>query len=139
MSLVRSTLHRQGARWIVAIGVIGAALFFGDAIITPAISVLSAVEGLEVVQPTLAAWVVPITVVVIFGAVLLPALRHGAGRTIFGPVMVVWFLTLGITGLLHVVAEPEVLWAVNPAYGILFLATALGHGVHRHRRGVPLR
>ena len=66
MSLVRSTFSDKAARWIVALGVIGAALFFGDAIITPAISVLSAVEGLEVVQPTLASWVVPVTLVVIF-------------------------------------------------------------------------
>ena len=121
MSLVRSTLTSKRAGWIAAIGVAGAALFFGDAIITPAISVLSAVEGLEVVQPSLSAWVVPITVVLI--AVLFFFQRFGTARvsTIFGPVMVVWFITLGITGLLHVLQNPMVLWAVNPANGILFL------------------
>ena len=121
MSLVRSTLtHKAG--WIAAIGVIGAALFFGDAIITPAISVLSAVEGLEVVQPSLAPWVVPITVVLIL--VLFVFQRFGTAKvsTVFGPVMVVWFLTLAITGLIHVVQNPVVFWSINPAYGILFLA-----------------
>ncbi len=121
MSLVRSTFTK-GTGWIVALGVVGAALFFGDAIITPAISVLSAVEGLEVVQPTLASWVVPITVVVIVALFFLQ--RFGTARVsaIFGPVMVVWFLTLGISGLVHVVGNPTVLWAINPAHGILFLA-----------------
>jgi KUP system potassium uptake protein len=121
MALVRSSFDK-GTGWIVTMGVIGAALFFGDAIITPAISVLSAVEGLEVVQPRLANWVVPITVAVI--VVLFFAQRFGTHRVsaIFGPIMVVWFLTLGITGLVHVLHDPIVLWSVNPAYGILFLS-----------------
>jgi KUP system potassium uptake protein len=120
MSLVRSTLSKR-AGWIAAVGVVGAALFFGDAIITPAISVLSAVEGLEVVQPSLAQWVVPITVVLIF--VLFAFQRFGTARvsTVFGPVMVVWFLTLGIAGLPHIVQNPVVFWSINPAYGIMFL------------------
>ena len=122
MSLVRSTLTAKHAGLLAAAGVIGAALFFGDAIITPAISVLSAVEGLEVVQPSLTAWVVPVTVVLIVALFFFQ--RFGTARvsTIFGPVMVVWFITLGVTGLLHVLGNPGVLWAVNPAYGILFLA-----------------
>ncbi len=120
MSLVRSTLQHHGG-WIVAVGVVGAALFFGDAIITPAISVLSAVEGLEVVQPSLATWVVPITVVVILFLFVLQ--RFGTARVsvLFGPVMVVWFVTLGVSGLIHIVGNPGVLWAINPANGILFL------------------
>jgi KUP system potassium uptake protein len=122
MSLVRSTLTTKRARWIAAIGVVGAALFFGDAIITPAISVLSAVEGLEVVQPSLASWVVPITVVLIIGLFFFQ--RFGTARvsTVFGPVMVVWFLTLGIIGVIHTVQNPVVFLSINPAYGILFLA-----------------
>jgi KUP system potassium uptake protein len=128
MSLVRSTFSNKASRWIVALGVIGAALFFGDAIITPAISVLSAVEGLEVVQPSLASWVVPITLVVIFGLFFFQ--RFGTARvsTIFGPVMVVWFLTLGIIGIVHIIPNPDVLWALNPANGILFLARHIDTG-----------
>src|SRR3569833_3181321 len=121
MSLVRSTLTTKRAGWVAAVGVIGAALFFGDAIFTPAISVLSAVEGLEVGQPSLTAWVVSITEVLF--AVLFFFQRFGTARVsiVFGPVLVVWFLTLCITGLLHVVQNPSVLWAVTPAHGILFL------------------
>src|SRR3569623_557805 len=121
MSLVRSTLTKR-AGWVAAVGVIGAALFFGDAIITPAISVLSAVEGLEVVQPSLASWVVPITVVLILGLFMFQ--RFGTARvsTIFGPIMVVWFLTYGITGISHIVQNSVVFWSLNPAYGIIFLA-----------------
>jgi len=105
MSLVRSTFTKRTG-WIVAMGVIGAALFFGDAIITPAISVLSAVEGLEVVEPRLAKWVVPITVVVIVGLFMFQ--RFGTARvsTVFGPVMVIWFITLGVAGLVHIVGNP---------------------------------
>jgi KUP system potassium uptake protein len=120
MSLVRSTLTKR-AGLIVAAGVVGAALFFGDAIITPAISVLSAIEGLEVVQPHLANWVVPITVVMIL--LLFGLQRFGTARvsTIFGPIMVVWFLVLGVSGVMHIVDNPAVLWAINPASGIMFL------------------
>jgi len=125
MSLVRSTFTKRTG-WIVAMGVIGAALFFGDAIITPAISVLSAVEGLEVVEPRLAKWVVPITVVVIVGLFMFQ--RFGTARvsTVFGPVMVIWFITLGVAGLVHIVGNPEVLWAINPANGILYLVHHAG-------------
>lgn len=120
MSLVRSTLTGRSG-WVVAIGVLGAALFFGDAIITPAISVLSAVEGLELVTPALTPYVVPITVAII--CVLFFVQRFGTAKvsTIFGPVTVVWFVTLGVIGLVHIVSAPQVLWALNPANAILFL------------------
>ncbi|MEQ1770575.1 MAG: potassium transporter Kup [Devosia sp.] len=120
MSLVRSTLRGHNG-WVVAIGVIGAALFFGDAILTPAISVLSAVEGLEVVTPQLAAWVVPITVGII--VILFTVQRFGTAKvsTVFGPVTVIWFLTLGIAGIAQIIQAPQVLWALNPANGIVFL------------------
>jgi KUP system potassium uptake protein len=126
MSLVRSTLTQKRAGLIVAAGVAGAALFFGDAIITPAISVLSAIEGLEVVQPSLGRWVVPITVVVIL--LLFALQRFGTARvsTIFGPVMVIWFLTLAVSGIVHIVDNPVVFWAINPANGILFLVHHAG-------------
>ncbi|MEO6634685.1 MAG: potassium transporter Kup [Devosia sp.] len=120
MSLVRSTLGKRGG-WVVAAGVVGSALFFGDAIITPAISVLSAVEGLEVVTPTLTRWVVPITVAVII--ILFFVQRFGTAKvsTVFGPVTVIWFLALAIAGIAQIVQAPQVLWALNPANGVLFL------------------
>lgn len=107
--------------WILVLGVIGASLFIGDAIITPAISVLSAVEGLEVVAPTLAEWVVTITVAIILALFFVQ--RFGTERvaSIFGPITALWFLALGVSGLVHIVEQPSVLAAVNPYYGIRFL------------------
>jgi KUP system potassium uptake protein len=124
MSLARSSFAKGG--WITALGVIGAALFFGDAIITPAISVLSAVEGVKLVAPQLSNWVVPITVVIIIG--LFSVQRFGTAKvsTVFGPVMAIWFLTLGITGLIHIFDKPEILLALNPAYGVGFLFSHAG-------------
>jgi KUP system potassium uptake protein len=120
MSLVRGAVSGKSG-WLTGIGVIGAALFFGDAIITPAISVLSAVEGLETVTPALTRFVVPITVAII--VVLFMVQRFGTAKvsSIFGPVTVVWFLTLGITGIAQIIHTPSVLWALNPANGLLFL------------------
>ncbi len=121
MSLARSGVAKGG--WITALGVLGAALFFGDAIITPAISVLSAVEGVELIAPQLTSWVVPMTVVIIVG--LFAVQRFGTAKIsiAFGPIMAIWFLTLGISGLIHIVDKPGVLLALNPAYGITFLIT----------------
>ncbi|AKR56282.1 potassium transport protein Kup [Devosia sp. H5989] len=120
MSLARSSFANRPA-WVLFLGVIGASLFFGDAIITPAISVLSAVEGLEIIQPNLTPWVVPITVVVLI--ILFTVQRFGTGgvATVFGPVMGVWFLALGLSGLNHLVHNPSVLVALNPYYGVLFI------------------
>ncbi|MEO7221781.1 MAG: potassium transporter Kup [Devosia sp.] len=120
MSLVRGTISGKSG-WLTTIGVIGAALFLGDAIITPAISVLSAVEGLETVTPALTPFVVPITVAII--VVLFMVQRFGTAKvsSIFGPVTVVWFLTLGTTGIVQIIQAPAVLWALNPANGVLFL------------------
>ncbi|WFP60204.1 MULTISPECIES: potassium transporter Kup [unclassified Mesorhizobium] len=122
MSLARSA-YPQGSRLILAIGLCGAALFFGDSIITPAISVLSAVEGLEVVTPALDAYVVPITLVIL--AVLFAVQRFGTGKVaaVFGPVTATWFLAIGVAGLYHIVDDPSVLLAVNPYYAVYYLAT----------------
>lgn len=106
---------------IMALGLFGAALFFGDSIITPAVSVLSAVEGLEVAAPALHEAVVPITLVVL---VLLFAIQSRGTAVVgrlFGPVMVVWFLSLAIFGLLEIIEEPRILQAVNPLYGLRFI------------------
>jgi len=107
-------------RLVVLMAVLGAALFFGDGVITPSISVLSAVEGLKVAAPALSPWVVPVTVVVLLGLFWLQ--RHGTARmgTLFGPVMVLWFLSLGVVGVWNIVRSPGVLWALNPWYAVQF-------------------
>jgi KUP system potassium uptake protein len=111
--------HRQ--RFIILIGILGAAMFYGDGVITPAISVLSAVEGLEVAAPALKSFVIPVTLLVILGLFLVQ--RHGTARVgaLFGPVMLVWFSTLALLGLYNIAAAPQVLKALNPLYGIGFL------------------
>ncbi|WP_108396519.1 potassium transporter Kup [Devosia submarina] len=112
--------------WVTGLGVIGAALFFGDAIITPAVSVLSAVEGLEVVAPRLTRFVIPITLVLIVG--IFAVQRFGTAKVsiVFGPITAIWFLVLGISGLAHILQYPSVLLALNPWLGIEFLATHAG-------------
>ncbi len=106
---------------LAVLGVFGATLFYGDAIITPAISVLSAVEGLGVLAPRLSTFVVPITVGVLTALFVIQ--RYGTARvgTLFGPLTLVWFLTLGTLGAIGVASNPAVLAALNPAYGIAFL------------------
>jgi KUP system potassium uptake protein len=109
-------------RWLVLLGVFGAALLYGDGVITPAISVLSAVEGLEVATPLFTPYVVPITLAIIIGLFLIQ--RGGTARIggLFGPVMLLWFGVLALLGLIHIVQHPAVLLAVNPAYAVRFFA-----------------
>jgi KUP system potassium uptake protein len=106
----------------VAIAALGTALFYCDALITPAISVLSAVEGLEILNPELDSAVVPVTVVIITALFLFQ--RRGTARVggMFGPIMVVWFTTLGVLGVTSIVREPRVLEALFPGFGIALLA-----------------
>ena len=105
---------------IIALGLIGAALLYGDGVITPAISVLSAVEGLEVVAPQSQYLVIPLTVGIL--AVLFFYQRHGTAKVgrIFGPVMVIWFLVIGALGLREILLAPQILAAANPWYGLRF-------------------
>ncbi|RUV10452.1 KUP/HAK/KT family potassium transporter, partial [Mesorhizobium sp. M5C.F.Ca.IN.020.32.2.1] len=123
MALARKA-YPAGSSIILAIGLCGAALFFGDAIITPAISVLSAVEGLSVVTPAFDPYVVPITLVIL--AVLFAVQRFGTGRvaSVFGPVTGLWFLAIGIAGLVHILDDVSVLLAINPYYAVVYLAEA---------------
>ena len=117
------TRHRT-ALILAALGVFGASLFFGDSMITPAISVLSAIEGIEIVDPDFEKWIVPITVGII--VVLFYVQRHGTaivGRA-FGPVMVAWFLAIGACGVTGIVAHPEILKALSPTYALTFI---VGH------------
>ncbi|HMM96098.1 potassium transporter Kup [Phycicoccus sp.] len=124
--LARRSVRPGGKRFrlVMVLGVIGAALFYGDSLITPAISVMSAIEGLEVVEPGLQQWVVPLGVAVI--TALFVVQRHGTDRVgrFFGPVMVVWFLTLAALGLPHVLAYPQALLALSPHLAVQF---ALAH------------
>ena len=109
------------------LGIFGTALFFGDGVITPAISVLSAVEGLKVAAPAMSHYVVPITLGVLL--VLFAFQRHGTERVgkIFGPVMLLWFFTLALLGVGQIVINPSVLYALSPYYALQFF---LHHGVH---------
>jgi len=125
MSLARRALPGNPA-WVLMIGVVGAALFFGDAIITPAISVLSAVEGLQVVQPRLVPWVVPLTIIILIALFMVQRFGTSGVAAIFGPITAVWFLALGVSGLVHIVDTPEVLWAINPLLGLMFIVNHLG-------------
>jgi KUP system potassium uptake protein len=113
----------KGRIRLLLFGLVGAALFYGDGMITPAISVLSAVEGLEVATPALASFVVPIAVVVLVGLFVLQSRGSARIGAYFGPVMAVWFAALAIAGLLQVIQAPAVLAALNPVYALRFLAS----------------
>ena len=125
MALARASFP-QRAGLILGIGICGASLFFGDAIITPAISVLSAVEGLEVVTPKLDSYVVPITLVIL--AVLFSVQRLGTGRVaaVFGPITAIWFLAIAVAGVAHIADDLSVLYALNPYYAVSYLASESG-------------
>ncbi|RTL55549.1 MAG: potassium transporter Kup [Rhodocyclaceae bacterium] len=105
---------------ILTLGLFGAALFYGDGVITPAISVLSAVEGLEVATPAFHAYIIPITLAVLIGLFLIQ--RHGTGNVgrLFGPVCGVWFLTLAVLGVINIADHPRVLLALDPRHGLDF-------------------
>jgi len=124
MALAQHALGRRGGA-VFILGVLGAALFSGDAIITPAISVLSAVEGLGVAEASLVPYVLPIVVVILIG--LFTVQRSGTARvaTFFGPIMVVFFAIIGMLGIVHIADAPVVLTAFNPWNGLRFL---FGHG-----------
>lgn len=125
MALARKT-YIKAPVWITALGVIGAALFFGDAVLTPAISVLSAVEGVKIVAPELSGWVIPATLVII--VILFSFQRFGTAKVgiVFGPLTAIWFLVLGFSGLVQIIANPFVLWALNPYHAVAFLVTHWG-------------
>jgi KUP system potassium uptake protein len=113
--------------WIVTVGLFGAALLYGDGMITPAISVLSALEGLEVVTPVMTPYVVPITALILVG--LFSIQRSGTGRigALFGPITFIWMSVLAIWGIISIVQSPVVYKAINPMYAIAFIAE---HGLH---------
>ncbi|MFV1961714.1 MAG: potassium transporter Kup [Acidimicrobiia bacterium] len=111
----------QGRRWaLIVVGLVGTALLYGDGMITPAISVLSAVEGIHIATPALVQYVVPISVTILIGLFLIQ--RHGTGAVgrVFGPVMIVWFLTLALLGIGPILDNPGVFAALNPIHGVRF-------------------
>jgi KUP system potassium uptake protein len=123
-ALASRAIGRRTA-FVLVVGVIGAAMFLGDSVITPAISVLSAVEGLKLASPAFTEYVAPLAVIILIG--LFAAQSRGTAKVaaLFGPIMVVWFVAIAIAGALHIHDDPHVLAAINPLYGIEFL---LEHG-----------
>jgi KUP system potassium uptake protein len=124
----RSDTARRGSALLVICAVFGAALLYGDGMITPAITVLSGVEGLEVATPVFKPFIIPITVAILIG--LFSFQHFGTGRvgSIFGPVMCLWFLTIAILGIYGIARAPEVLVAINPWYAVKFLINTSREG-----------
>jgi KUP system potassium uptake protein len=125
MALGQSVAKRS-APIIMGLGIAGAAFFYGDAVITPAISVLSAVEGLKLVSPAFGQFVIPLSVIILIGLFAMQSRGTAHVAKYFGPITVVWFIALAVGGLIHLVGNPDVLVALNPWYGIRFL---LNHGL----------
>jgi hypothetical protein len=124
LALMELVLPRKRGRrraLVILVGLFGAALLYGDGTITPAISVLSAIEGLEIATPVFKPYVVPITLVILFFLFFLQHRGTGKVGLLFGPVMLTWFLVIGAVGFLHVVQNPAVFNAINPSYGLHFL------------------
>ena len=119
----RVTRTERGQRGIVLLGIAGACLFFGDGIITPAISVLSAVEGLKVISPTFEGAVVPLSLGILLALFVVQYRGSSAVGAVFGPITAVWFLVIGAFGLIEVVREPQVLEALSPHHAVRFCLT----------------
>jgi KUP system potassium uptake protein len=124
LAMALSTAAKDSRRktWLLALGTFGAALFYGDSIITPAITTLSAVEGLELVTPALKEYVLPISVVILIGLFLMQKKGTEKMGRWFGPVIVLWFVVLAVVGLVQIVQTPKILAALNPWYAFNFLA-----------------
>jgi KUP system potassium uptake protein len=120
--------NERKARFIITIGLLGAALFYGDSIITPAISVLSAVEGLQIIAPKLSHYVLPIAISVLFALFVVQAKGTGAVGKMFSPIMCLWFGILGALGLINIIHAPGVLIAINPYYAVHLLYEIGWHG-----------
>jgi len=131
MALVNGSRVARGLsprRIMIVLGIFGAALIYADGALTPAISVMSAVEGLQVASPALTHWVLPLTLGILFG--LFYFQRHGTARigAVFGPVMLLWFGTIAVLGLTEIVRQPGVLAAVSPHHAVRFFAENVGRG-----------
>jgi len=123
--VARGLEDRQRRRWwLVGFGIFGAAMFYGDGMITPAISVLGAVEGLEIITPQLHPFIVPVTALIICGLFAIQRRGTASVGRLFGPVMCLWFVVLATLGLIEIASYPAVLSAINPAYAIDFVAAS---------------
>jgi KUP system potassium uptake protein len=129
-ALVLRTARRTQRRyiWIMAAGLVGAALFYGDGVITPAISVLSAVEGLKVATPLFEPYVIPISLVLLIGLFLMQSRGTASVGRLFGPVMLVWFAVLALLGIWGIAQQPRILLALNPLYGVAVLSDGSWRG-----------
>jgi KUP system potassium uptake protein len=125
MALASRSLMRRGG-FVIFLGIISGALFYGDAIITPALSVLSAIEGLKIVTPAFDAYVVPLTVIILVTLFAVQSRGTASVAAFFGPVMLLWFAMIAAAGIWHVAQNPSVLLAFNPWHGVTFL---LHHGI----------
>src|ERR1051325_11377099 len=125
MALAQRALGR-GTPLLFLLGTISGALFYGDAVITPALSVLSAVEGLKVATPAFEPYVVPLTVIILVALFAVQSLGTAQVAAFFGPITLVWFVAIAVPGLRQIAAEPTILHALNPWHAIRFLG---GHGM----------
>jgi KUP system potassium uptake protein len=128
MSLVGANRLRGGTGWLTAAGLLGAALIYGDGAITPAISVLSSLEGVDVVAPSLAPYVMPLAVVILVGLFAVQRFGTASIGVAFGPVMLIWFAVIAILGLTGLVRHPVALLAIDPRHGIDYLLHACAAG-----------
>jgi KUP system potassium uptake protein len=108
---------------MLIVGIFGTCLFYGDGVITPAISVLSAVEGLEVVSPAFKKYVIPLTLIILFGLFAVQKKGTSGIGKFFGPITVVWFVAIASLGVYHIASHPEILWAISPHYALRFIIT----------------
>ncbi|MEO0029985.1 MAG: Low affinity potassium transport system protein kup [Pseudomonadota bacterium] len=106
---------------LLMVGIFGTCLFYGDGVITPAISVLSAVEGLEVISPAFKKAVIPLTLIILFGLFAVQKRGTAGIGKFFGPITVVWFAAIAVLGLYHIATQPEILWAVSPHFAVMFM------------------
>src|SRR5881396_224468 len=131
MALVNGSRVARGLsprRVMIILGIFGSALLYADGGLTPAISVLSAVEGLEIATPALASWVIPVTLVILIGLFLLQSRGTARIGAVFGPVMLVWFATIGVLGVSQIIQQPGVLAAVSPYHAVRFFAEDVRRG-----------
>ncbi len=128
LAVDRSSKKKSGRKWLFPMGLFGAGLLLGDGMITPAISVLSAVEGLHVVTPAFDSYVVPIALGILFGLFLIQHRGTAKVGSVFGPIMLIWFATLGVLGAVALIKQPHVLLAINPLFAISFLGDNFGAG-----------
>ena len=127
-ALAFRALGRRSAP-VVMLGIVGAAMFYGSSFITPALSVMSAIEGLKVATPQFEPYVLPLTIIIIVGLFAVQSRGTGAIAIFFGPVMLVWFITIAIAGAIQIIRSPQVLAALDPTYGLLFVAEHPGIGL----------